>query len=333
MTITYTIPGAHTLDQLSEPTLDGHADENARDNCVAASVAEGLVTLTRKTFVGDEIKDSVYGQGYIGFESAARYVSYCGAQGVTLSPHNGSQADLVATIHREVLAGHPVVVTMPSNWSTPYPDPVHPSGSTHVGLAVGVGPSEIRVMNPWHGFMQDQSDAWWQVRLCEGQVWIMQLAGAATRGASPVWKSVDAASVADSRGVKAYHAMATYLRAHPTLGDVVPGCAGETYYDQVNSFLPLEGDTVLWWNTPRGSVVEGGGEVAFALFQELNRVRTQTAASVSALQTQLSAAEAKVASQQELPAATTNALKADIAGLKSAADALGVLTSLNGSAG
>lgn len=38
----------------------------------------------------------------------------------------------------------------------------------------------LRVMNPWHGFYQDATDAWWQARLCYGQVWI------AERGANMV---------------------------------------------------------------------------------------------------------------------------------------------------
>jgi hypothetical protein len=144
--ITTVIPGARTLDQLNEATLDGHPDEDAQDNCVATSVAEGLNILLERggaqsapAFVGDELHDAVYGQGYIGFQAASRYVSYCADRGVRLAAVGGSQAALVATIHREVSAGHPVVVTMPSQWSVAPANPVHPSGSTHVGLAVGVG--------------------------------------------------------------------------------------------------------------------------------------------------------------------------------------------------
>lgn len=174
MTITYTIPGATLLDQLNEGTMDGQIDENANDNCVAASLAEALHILTGRTFDGDELKDAVYGQGYVGTQSAARYVSYCANQGVSLTAYSALQAGLVVAIHEQVSAGHPVLVTMPSQWGTAPADPVHPSGSTHVGVAVGVGPGAIRVMNPWHGFWQDQSDDWWAARLCYGQVWPMQ---------------------------------------------------------------------------------------------------------------------------------------------------------------
>lgn len=177
MSIDYVIPGATLLDQLNEATLDGLPDENANDNCVAASLAEALHILTGGTFDGDELKDAVYGQGFVGFQSASAYVGYCANKGVTLAAHGDTQAGLVATIHAQVGAGHPVLVTMPSMWGTAPADPVHPSGSTHVGVAVGVGAGVVRVMNPWHGFWQDQPDDWWAARLCYGQVWPLQLSG------------------------------------------------------------------------------------------------------------------------------------------------------------
>src|SRR6185312_12029042 len=105
--------------------------------------------------------------------------------GVQLTPINASQAGLIGEIHSQVSAGHPVVLTMPSQWGTAPADPVHPSGSTHVGVAVGVGAGEIRVMNPWGGFWQDQSDAWWQARLCEGQVWPLQKVSVGTMSGVP----------------------------------------------------------------------------------------------------------------------------------------------------
>jgi hypothetical protein len=188
MSITYTIPGATLLDQLNPATLDGLPNNDANDNCVGTSVAEGLHIETSKTYDGDEVKDAAYDPNYVGTESAARYVSYCAAQGVQLHAINASQAGLIAEIHSQVSAGHPVLVSMPSDWATPEADPVHPSGSTHVGIAVGVGPGEIRVMNPWHGFWQDESDAWWQARLCYGQVWPMQKVSSNVSSVPSGWK-------------------------------------------------------------------------------------------------------------------------------------------------
>lgn len=187
MTITYVIPGATPLDQLSPTTLDGLPNNDANDDCVPTSIAEGLHILTGNTFDGDELKDAVYGAGYVGFQAAADYVRYCADQGVSLTPHDDTQAGLIATIHAEVGAGHPVVVTMPSMWGTAPTDPVHPSGYTHVGVMVGDGPGTLRCMNPWGGFWQDQPDDWWAARLCYGQVWIMQKVSATVSSVPAGW--------------------------------------------------------------------------------------------------------------------------------------------------
>lgn len=187
MSITYVIPGTSLLDQLNEPTSDGLPDENKDDNCVAASFAEGLHILLGGNWDGDEVKDAVYGQGYVGVQSAARYVQYASDHGVHLAPHDDTQAGLISTIHAQIHQNHPVIVTMPSNWGTAPANPVSPGISTHVGIAVGDGAGYIRVMNPWHGFYQDQPDAWWQARLCYGQVWPMQKVSTSVSGIPSGW--------------------------------------------------------------------------------------------------------------------------------------------------
>lgn len=172
--ITFELPHAATLNQLNAPTLDGRPDENARENCVPTSIAEGLRMLTGHTYDPDELKDAVYGQGYVGVQSAHAYIGYCFRQHVDLVPvSEPTQAELVARLRHEVAIGHPVGITMPSEWGTAPADPRHPSGYTHAGLAVGIGPDSIRVMNPWGGFWQDESDEWWAARLCFGQIWPM----------------------------------------------------------------------------------------------------------------------------------------------------------------
>lgn len=298
MTITYSLPGFRLISQLSEPTQDTYPDENARNNCVVASLSMALDYLTGGNYDGDELKDAVYGQGYIGPMSAAKYEAYCAARGVTLAPHDGSQSDLIATIHAQVDAGHPVLVTMPSQWGTPYPDPVHPSGSTHVGVAYGTGPGMLRIGNPWGGFAQDESDAWWQARLCYGQVWPMQ------KASGSMWHQVSASPLvmADSNGVKAQFGMAAYLAAHPTLGDVVKGCGGETY-DSDHSILPLEGEVSLVYLKSDNTVhSDKSGEVLWSLHQQVAAANaaTQSAQSAeSSAQASLSAANAQIAQLQQ----------------------------------
>lgn len=284
----YTIPGATLLNQLSAPTTDGAPDENARENCVPTSLACGLRPLTGRVYEPDQLKDAVYGQGYTGTQAAAHYVAYCAAQGVRLASYNGAQSALVAELHAQISAGHPCLVTMPSNWGTAPADPVHPSGYTHVGCAVGCADGVIEVMNPWGGFWQTETDEWWAARLCYGQIWILSLESSASvptgpTGGATMWKDAGNGVAVDSRGVRAEHAMATYLLAHPSLGDVVAGwTSGETYYDGTHSMLPLEGDTVLQWDTARGSVAEMGGEVAVALYNQAQSAKaTATAAQMA----------------------------------------------------
>lgn len=84
-----------------------------------------------------------------------------------------------------------------------------------------------------------------------------------------MWHDGGDGSMRDERGVALRYGMGAYVRAHPTLGNVVAGAPGEVYWDGENSAAPLEGDTVLWFNKGRGTVVEGGGEVTWALLQAL----------------------------------------------------------------
>ena len=222
-TITFTLPGASLMSQLANATLDGLPNNDASDNCVGTSVAEGLHALTGRTYDGDEVKDAVYGAAYVGFESATAYVAYCASQGVTLSPFNGaSQQALVDEIHAQVLAGHPVIVTMPSQWGTAPADPTNPSGFTHCGVAVGVGPGAIRVMNPWGGFWQDQPDSWWAARLCYGQVWPMALIGAATMSIPTGWTDDGTTLKAPGTGAPIVGAIRAYILSHPWAADDVP---------------------------------------------------------------------------------------------------------------
>lgn len=174
MSITNTLPGFPLVSQLHEPTADGHPDENARWNCVPASLSAGLMYLLKRPFDGDELKDAVYGQGYTGAQSAASYIAYCRSLGVALLPYdNPSGWSLTRHLHSELLAGRPLLLTMGSQWGIPPPDPLHPTGSTHVGIAAGWGPGWLRVMNPWGGFWHDGDDAYWAARLCFGQIWSM----------------------------------------------------------------------------------------------------------------------------------------------------------------
>ena len=222
MGITQTLPGFPLINQLAEGTSDGRPDEDARENCVPASIAAALTYYGHATN-GDALHDAAYGQGYVGAQSAAAYVTLLSGWGFDLAPVGGSQAALVATLHREVGLGHPTLVTMPSQWGVAPVDPLHPTGWTHVGVACGVGPGMVRVMNPWGGFWQDEADAWWQARLCYGQVWpVVERAGAQQMAGVPSgWKD-DGKVLMAPNGVAVRLGFRDYILAHSWYARDVP---------------------------------------------------------------------------------------------------------------
>lgn len=329
MSITYVIPGATPLDQLHDATSDGQADENARFNCVPTSIAEGLHILTDGVINGDELKDAVYGQGYTGVQMAALYVPYCAAHGVTLTAHDDSQAGLIATIHAQVATGHPVVLTMPSQWGTAPSDPVHPSGYTHVGCAVGVGDGAIRVMNPWGGFWQDESDVWWQARLCYGQVWVMQRAAHVAKVGTgmneiPAAWSDDGATLRAPNGQVCVHGMRAYLLAHAWPADNQP-LEAERSVGQLAWSASLGGGVRQLFE--RGALIwtAAGGVRPLDLGPELlsaEQALTETHAALALAQAALAAEKAKSAPapviQPSTPPASSRPAQASVSASVSA---------------
>lgn len=184
MAITYALPGYRLVDQLSSPTVDKLADENARDNCVPSSLCAMLGYYTGKVYQPDAVKDAVYGQGWTGFEAARSYVTYCAAQGMVLTPFDVTktsvgQASLVSKIHSEVVAKRPVLITIPSEWNSAPTNPIYQPwlpwtyrGPSHVCSVYGVGPGMVRLHNPWHGVLMDVSDAWLKARLLYSEIWL-----------------------------------------------------------------------------------------------------------------------------------------------------------------
>jgi hypothetical protein len=185
-TITYTFPGFPQINQLTD-RYGGVLDINASWDCVPASLSDGLTFLTGNAYHEYELKSAVYGAGYQGGQAAVAYVSYCARQGVLLAPFDGSPAQLVARVHAEIAAGHPVIATIPSLWGIPVSQQ---SGSwtSHVVCFAGQGPGALRADNPWIApTWQDQPDSYWEAELVDNQIWIMSKNGAATMGIPSGW--------------------------------------------------------------------------------------------------------------------------------------------------
>ena len=179
MSITYTIPGVPLLNQLAEAS-------NPRMDCVFTSNAALATAYLHKPYTGTQLKaldTDDYGPTYTGGASEAKLLDTMTRLGIRVARvSHPTQQGLIDEIHWHVKQGHGVIVTMPSQWNTAPTNnayaPWNPrtySGPSHVGLACGIGAGYIRVMNPWGGFWQDQSDAWWSQRLLYGEVWVATL--------------------------------------------------------------------------------------------------------------------------------------------------------------
>lgn len=167
------------ISQLSALTSDGSFDENRSLNCVPSSICAGLQYLTRNySFNPDQIKDAVYGQGYVGFTSAAEFVGFCAQQAVNLYPLPADPAQnpmtndqLVHAVHEHLALGHPVIFTEP--------DPLPQfANDLHVCIFCAEEPGFLTSMDP----LGDQtgqpfvtrSDSEWVSKLVAGQIWIME---------------------------------------------------------------------------------------------------------------------------------------------------------------
>jgi hypothetical protein len=221
VTITYTIPGVPLLDQLHSLTSDGGPDENARYNCVFTCNAALATAYLHRPFNGDQIKDmdNNYGQGYIGGASEFYLVDTMRSLGITMTAlTSATQQGLVDILHREIAAGHPCIVTMPSQWNSAVENagsawnPRTYGGPRHAGLACGYGQDgsgqrAIRVMNPWGGFWHDGDDGYWAARLLEGEVWV------ATMTIPQGWKD-DGKTLVAPNGVPVVRGFREWVMAH-----------------------------------------------------------------------------------------------------------------------
>jgi hypothetical protein len=182
------LKGFPLRDQLRDiPSEDGKPAENASEDCVPTSIAAGVQYLTGAKVSADRLKDDVYGQGYVGGGAARSYVVEVAKLGVRLTVRSGSQAQLIGILREELRAGHPCLITMPSHWNTAPKNAMHP-GNSHCGVVYAIDETDggqMWVMNPWRGFAQKQSIAWWRARLCYGQVWPMARIEVATPAEKP----------------------------------------------------------------------------------------------------------------------------------------------------
>jgi hypothetical protein len=294
-------------DQLDERTTDGQPDENARANCVPASLSAALSALTGRAYYGDALKDAVYGQAYTGATDPARYIAYLAAQGVRMwEVRSGSGDALVATIRAELALGHPVYGAIPSEWGiTTAADVAAHGGPTHAVMFCDASPAAgtLTAMNPWpvdgqHAFYQTMPAAWWASRLVYGHVYPL----APGASAMPFTKQPDGSVRDDQTGVVLHLGMAAYVLAHTVQQHAL---LGETYYTPSDSFVPCGGGLILTYNKGENAVrADRGGETLLALWRQLASATARAEAAegqARALGAQVATLQAELNAQQRTP--------------------------------
>ena len=209
------LSGFPLVNQNREPTMDGHPDENAPNNCVAADVAAILEYFTGKPYDGDEIKDAVYGQGYTGPMDPAHFVAYMAEQGVQWKETTGEASALILAAHAYIADGKPVLLQIPSAWND---EPPPTSGSTHAVVAVKEDAGSLTCMNPWGGFWHYGSDSYWTERVRYGSIWFAEVV---TVGVPQGWRD-DGKTLVAPNGVAVTLGFRDYILGHAWSAADVP---------------------------------------------------------------------------------------------------------------
>lgn len=205
---------------------------NGDNNCVPTSIAEGAAcygqTLDPGQLVGTE-----YGAGYRGPTAPWRFSDDAGdivrEHGLDLLQVNGLEADLVARIHQEIQARHPVLIAIPSQWGN-FNIPIsvrrtqrNPDGSwlpTHFVCVYEEGPGYLAAANPWGGFRHENSDANWAKLLVLGAVWILE--GTTSMAGTPSGWSDDGTTLKAPNGVITNGYIRDYIRKADWPADLLP---------------------------------------------------------------------------------------------------------------
>ncbi len=140
-------------------------DANQDFDCVATCIAAALQYETGRDFEPNQVKDAVYGAGYVGGTSAANFASYAAKEGVHLYSVDGVSYNLIWDARQILLKGHPVILTEPD----PYAPPAN--GWSHVVVFYKWDTSTLTAMDPWTAQDVTHTDQEWSHLLQFGQIW------------------------------------------------------------------------------------------------------------------------------------------------------------------
>lgn len=153
-------PIQNQLSDVSEP--------NRAFDCVPTCIASCLQYLLGKPYDGGAIKDTVYGQGYVGGTAAIQYVTYAREQGVRLYATGGDPQVLITQVHTLLGEEKPSLITIP--------DPYMPAGSgwTHVEAFHADSPGLLTALDPYGGKDITKTDAEWATLLQGNELWALE---------------------------------------------------------------------------------------------------------------------------------------------------------------
>ncbi len=156
------------INQKTTITSDGKPDVNALWDCVPECDAGILEYFTGKHFEGGVLKEAVYGATYRGGTDEHAYVQLMAHYGVRVYPIDGNPQALVILAHGHIKAGHPVLMTEP--------DPYMPAGSgyTHVVVIFEEHPGGVTIMDPYIAQSVTLTDAELAAHIAVKEVWIAQ---------------------------------------------------------------------------------------------------------------------------------------------------------------
>lgn len=200
-----------------------------------ASMARGLNPALAGKITGDGLHDAVYGQGYVGLMDPARFVTVLAEQyGMRLvGPIVGSAQALYGRACSEISAGHPVLMSIPSDWdSNP---PMSQYAHMVAGCDVQNNGASATAMNSWLDDYQTETAAWWIERFdrCAYKaLWYMERIVVAS-----VWHKQADGSGKDDAGHACGGGIMSYLEEHGLTGS--DGLLSETYYEGPKCALPL----------------------------------------------------------------------------------------------
>jgi hypothetical protein len=208
--------------QRTERTNDGRPPEDGNMDCVACSLAAMCQALLGGFYSGDGLHDQVYGQGYRGLQNPARYVGMLHRLGLRMTSVGGPAPALVGRAIDEIRAGHPVLLSIPSDWNA---DPPH-SRYAHMVAGCDVPDRDtLTAMNPWTAEYMHRSRAWWQERLARcsyRELWVIEKVRPTVAGIPSGWRD-DGAALTAPNGHHVVESFRAYvLAAHTWTPDNVP---------------------------------------------------------------------------------------------------------------